>query len=119
MGRTFLEAFFFELNLTPDQRHMLDAVLRLFNPTPESGPINVTNQIEHVIDTGDAKPVMKRQYTVSPYVAEQVQAELDKMRSRDIIMTIEESPWRSPILAVKKKDGTCRVCLDAREFQHD
>lgn len=36
------------------------------------------------------------------------------MISRDIIEPIESSPWRWPILWVKKKTGGGRICLDAR-----
>lgn len=102
--------------LTTEQRHMLSTVLQLFRHTAEAGTLNKTTKIEHIIDTEDAKPIMKKQYPFSPYIMEKVQAELDKMLERDIIMTIEYSPWRAPILAVDKKDGGCRVCLDAREL---
>lgn len=32
-----------------------------------------------------------------------------------IIKPIDDSPWRSTILVVRKPDGTGRICLDARE----
>lgn len=38
------------------------------------------------------------------------------MVERGIIMTIEYSPWRSPILAVDKKDGGVRICLYAKDL---
>lgn len=60
-------------HLTPEQRQLLDAVLALFQPTPEKGRLNQTSKIEHVIDTGTAKPIMKKQYPFSPYVIEKVQ----------------------------------------------
>lgn len=103
-------------NLTSEQRNMLTTVLELFTHTTKIGKLNQTSKIEHFIDTGNAVPVMKKQYPFSPYVIEKVQKELDKMIEREIIMTIEYSPWRAPILAVDKKDGGCRVCLDAREL---
>lgn len=103
-------------NLSPEQNEMIRTVLSLFHHVTTTGKLNKTSKIEHVIDTGDATPVMKKQYPFSPYIVEKVQKELDKMIERDIIMTIEYSPWRAPILAVDKKDGGCRVCLDAREL---
>lgn len=103
-------------HLSPQQQKMLRSVLELFKHTAAIGKLNQTSKIEHVIDTGTAVPVMKKQYPFSPYVVEKVQKELDKMVERDIIMTIEYSPWRAPVLAVDKKDGGCRVCLDAREL---
>lgn len=101
--------------LTPEQRQTLDSVLDLFTSTADSGPLNKTSAIEHVIDT-TGKPIMRKQYPMSPYVMEKVQVELDKMKARDIIVDIDYSPWRSPILVVGKKDGGSRVCLDAREL---
>lgn len=103
-------------NLTKDQQSILNTVLELFQHTTIIGRLNHTDKLEHAIDTGDAKPIMKKQYPFSPYVVKKVQKELDKMLERDIIMTIDFSPWRAPILVVDKKDGGCRVCLDAREL---
>lgn len=102
--------------LTEAQKEMLDSVLTLFSSTNVDGELSMTNAIEHIIDTGDAKPIMRRQYPMSPIQLEKVQKELDKMTASGIITEIKYSPWRSPILAVKKKDGGVRVCLDAREL---
>lgn len=103
-------------SLTREQQDMLESVLRLFSYTAKAGELNATNDIEHVIDTGDAKPIMRKQYPVSPYVMEKVQTELNNMLERGIITKIEYSPWRAPILVVSKKDGGSRICLDAREL---
>lgn len=102
--------------LTSEQRRVLKHVLSKFIPTSEVGLLNQTNAIIHVIDTGEAKPFIKKQYPMSPAKEEEVKKELGKMLRQGIIREISYSPWRSPILAVKKKDGGTRVCLDAREL---
>lgn len=102
--------------LTVDQQEVLDKVLKLFTHTILEGELSRTTAIEHIIDTGDAKPIMKRQYPMSPIQLEKVKKELDKMAALGIVTEIKYSPWRSPILAVNKKDGGVRVCLDAREL---
>lgn len=102
--------------LSDDQKEILDSVLRLFIHTNLEGKLNKTHAISHIIDTGDAKPIMRRQYPMSPIQLEKVQKELDKMVALGIVTEISYSPWRSPILAVGKKDGGVRVCLDAREL---
>lgn len=40
--------------------------------------------------------------------------EVDRMLEEDIIET-SDSPWNSPIVIVKKKDGTLRFCIDFRK----
>lgn len=52
--------------LTEDQKLVMDSVLRFFHHTSTSGQLNVTSVLEHDIDTGDAKPIMRRQYPLSP-----------------------------------------------------
>lgn len=100
--------------LTELQREQLDSVLAKFQNTPTAGLLNATSKMEHVIDTGEHMPFRARQYTFSPYVIDSARKEVETLLERGIIREIEESPWRSPILIVKKKDGTGRVCLDAR-----
>lgn len=102
--------------LTPEQQSLMNAVLELFVHTTSDGLLNSTTAIEHIIDTGDAKPIMRRQYPMSPVQLEKVQKELDRMADMGIITEIKYSPWRSPVIAVSKKDGGVRVCLDAREL---
>lgn len=100
--------------LTPSQREKLQAVLSEFPYTPETGPLNVTNVYTQSINTGDAVPQMRKQYPLSPYVLAEVEKEIEKLIERDIIQPIDFSPWRWPILWVKKKTGGGRICVDAR-----
>lgn len=100
--------------LTFDQQAKLKQILRLFPYTPETGPLNCTHTYVQRINTGEATPVMRKQYPLSPYVVEEVRKEIDKLIERDIIMPIESSAWRWPILWVKKKSGGGRICVDAR-----
>lgn len=104
--------------LTPQQQSQLDEVGKLFISTNPEGELNATDAIEHIIDTGEAKPVMKRQYPMSPIRLQQVQTEVDHMVKRGILTEVKYSPWRSPITAVNKRDGGIRICLDARELNH-
>lgn len=100
--------------LTSEQHRLLDKVRAEFPYTPESGPLNCTSLHEQRIDTGNAAPEMRKQYPMSPYILAEVHKELQVLIERDIIEPIDYSPWRWPILYVKKKDGGGRICLDAR-----
>jgi RNase H-like domain found in reverse transcriptase/Reverse transcriptase (RNA-dependent DNA polymerase)/Integrase zinc binding domain/Integrase core domain len=73
-----------------------------------------TTLVEHVIDTGSASPIKQRYYPVSPAVQEQIDRELDKMIEDDVVEP-STSAWSSPIILVKKPDGTRRFVVDFRK----
>lgn len=101
-------------DLTKSEQKQLTQVLTEFPYTTDSGQLNVTQtHIQH-LNTGDAAPVMRKQYPLSPYIMAEVKKEIDKLIERDIIVPIDFSPWRWPILWVKKKTGGGRICVDAR-----
>lgn len=100
--------------LTAEQQVKLDAVLELFPYTPGTGPLNCTPLYTQTIDTGDAKPEIRKQYPMSPYVLAEVEQEIKNLIDKDIIEPIDFSPWRWPILWVRKKTGGGRICIDAR-----
>lgn len=101
--------------LEPNKRQQLDEVMKMFPYTPESGSLNKTSSyLQHINLIPDAVPVRRQQYPMSPYVLKEVREEIDKLLERDIIEPIGASPWRWPILWVRKKNGGGRTCLDAR-----
>lgn len=81
----------------------------------DNGKIGCTNVLSHVIDTGDAKPIRQRPYPVSPYQQKRIDVELDRMLKMGVIVP-SNSPWSSPIVAVEKKTGKLRICLDSRKL---
>lgn len=81
----------------------------------EDGKIGRTTVLSHTIDTGDAKPNRQRPYPVSPYQQKRIDAELDRMLKMGVIVP-SSSEWSSPIVAVEKKTGKLRICLDSRKL---
>ena len=72
-----------------------------------------TELIELHIDTGDAMP---RKYPVRrvPFaVREELARNLQEMQDSHVIQP-SNSPWASPVVLVRKKDGTLRLCVDYR-----
>lgn len=69
--------------------------------------------VEHVIETGDAKPVSRQPYKMSPAELVELRKQLDELLRLGLIEP-SASPWGAPILFVKKKDGSMRMCVDYR-----
>ena len=66
---------------------------------------------EHVIETGDAKP-LKQPFRRVPLAFENEEKKaLDKMLEQGIARP-SNSPWSSPLLLTKKKDGSVRPCIE-------
>ncbi len=67
------------------------------------------------IDTGSEKPIKSRAYRVPYSQKENVSNMIDEMLENKIISK-SFSAWASPIVIVKKKDGTDRFCVDYRKL---
>ena len=68
---------------------------------------------EHVIDTGDAKPVKQRPRRVPIAFADQEEKVIKQMEEQKIIRK-SNSPWASPLCLVMKPNGKVRACIDYR-----
>ena len=74
-----------------------------------------TNVTEHWVDTGEAKPVRLPPYRLPHAYRDTVREELKQMEKVGIIER-SSSEWAAPIVLVKKKDGTLRMCVDYRRL---
>ena len=72
-----------------------------------------TNLVEHTINTEGAMPIKQRPYRVPVSQRTVVQSHIDDMLARKVIRP-SKSPWSSPIVLVKKKNGQDRFCVDYR-----
>ena len=70
---------------------------------------------EHAINTGDAEAFRQRQYRLGQNEQQAIKEWVSKMTKEGLIER-SNSPWASPLLCVKKPDGTFRVCMDARQL---
>ena len=73
-----------------------------------------TSLVQHVIDTGDALPIKQRPYRTSPKCKQEIDRQMEDMLQKGIIREFA-SPWSSPVVLVKKKDGSFRFCVDLRK----
>ena len=73
-----------------------------------------TSLVQHVIDTGDAMPIKQRPYRASPRFKQEIDRQVDDMLQKGITRE-SVSPWSSPVVLVKKKNGSFRFCVDLRK----
>ena len=69
--------------------------------------------VTHVINTGDAKPVSRPPFKMSPAELDELQKQIKELLSLGLIRP-SASPWGAPVLFVRKKTGEMRMCVDYR-----
>ncbi|GKF79142.1 hypothetical protein Tco_0234710, partial [Tanacetum coccineum] len=62
-----------------------------------------------------ATPVAKSLYRLTPFELEELSRQLKELQDKGLIRP-SLSPWGAPVLFVKKKDGSFRMCIDYREL---
>ncbi|GJT53980.1 putative reverse transcriptase domain-containing protein [Tanacetum coccineum] len=62
-----------------------------------------------------AFPVVKSPYQLAPSEMSKLSNHLKELQEKGFIRP-SHSPWRAPVLFVKKKDGAMRMCIDYREL---
>lgn len=81
--------------------------------------IGCTPLIQHRIDTPSVplgEGIRQKPYTFSPHEQPAVDAEIERMLRLGIISRIQYSSWCSPLVKVKKANGSLRICIDARRL---
>ena len=77
----------------------------------DSSDLGRTSKVYHRIPTGDAAPIKQAPRLVPFYQREELERKLREMLDNGIIKP-STSPWASPVVLVRKKDGGTRVCAD-------
>ncbi|GJX82276.1 putative reverse transcriptase domain-containing protein [Tanacetum coccineum] len=84
---------------------------------PEDLPgLPPARQVEFQIDlVPGAAPVGRSPYRLAPAEMQELSTQLQELSDRGFIRH-SSSPWGAPVLFVKKKDGSFRMCIDYREL---
>ena len=104
-------------SLSSDQRGQLERLLRQHFNVFSAGPQDLgrTSLIYHRIDTGDSGPVRQAMRRVPHEHIPVLKAEVDKLQKAGAVEP-SSSPFASPTILVKKKDGSMRLCIDYRKL---
>ena len=74
----------------------------------------VRHEVAHVVNIPDGtKPINRPPFRMSPAELDELQKQLKELASLGLIRP-SSSPWGAPVLFVKKKDGSMRMCIDYR-----
>ncbi|GJS63883.1 putative reverse transcriptase domain-containing protein [Tanacetum coccineum] len=75
-----------------------------------------TRQVEFQIDLiPGVAPVARAPYRLAPSEMKELSEQLKELSDKGFIRP-SSSPWGAPVLFVKKKDGSFRMCIDYREL---
>lgn len=106
-------------NLTPEQRTCVEGIrsrLERLAATSLDGTLRATSLIEHCIRlVPDAQPIKQHVRPVSAPIRQDLHEQLDELIKQGVVEK-SESPWCSPLVLLKKKDGSYRMCHDARKL---
>ncbi|GJS54851.1 putative reverse transcriptase domain-containing protein [Tanacetum coccineum] len=102
-----------------DEKRLEDilVVKEFLDVFPEDLPgLPPVRQVEFQIDLiPGAAPVARTPYRLAPSEMQELSNQLQELADRGFIRP-STSPWGAPVLFVKKKDGSFRMCIDYREL---
>ena len=99
------------------QKDSLDDLLKEFADvfSTSKQDLGRTDAVYHSIHTGDAPPIKQPSRRLPLHYQQEVRHLLDEMQQQGVIES-SSSPWSSPIVLVRKRDGTLRFCVDYRKL---
>ena len=103
-------------NLFKTQQDEVRAQLTEFEDIFTDVP-SITNAGEHTIKLTTAKPITGKAYSLPLALRKTLEREIDSMLAMNVV---EESSaaYASPVVMVKKPDGSTRVCVDYRRLNN-
>ena len=101
-----------QCELSPTQQQELLALLCDYKDlfATEGGPLGLISVVRHAIHT-EGSPIRQPMHRQPMALQSTINAEVQKMLHQGVIQP-SFSPWSSPVVMVKKKDGSWRFCID-------
>ena len=104
-------------NLTESEKELVKQKLIQYQDVFSKGESDLgkTNLMTHKIITKDDNPIKQRPRPLPPKQNEEVERQV-KLLLESGMISPSESAYSSPIVMVKKKDGSMRMCFDYRKL---
>ena len=103
-------------NLSPLQQQQLTELFKEFQDVFSQGDDDLGNTplLQHGIET-NGPPLRQPYRRQNPAVRREEMAQVQRILSSDVIRP-SNSPWASPVVMVRKKNGSLRFCVDFRQL---
>ena len=102
---------------TEEQKIEIKQVFKDYSDVFALNPLELgsTSLVKHTIKVVDPKPFKERYHRIPPHQFEEVHKHLKEMEEIGAIRR-SNSSWASPVILVKKKDGSLRFCINLRKL---
>ena len=102
-------------NIMQDSHHIdIEELKKKYKDVLQDVP-GRTTLVQHDIPTGDAVPTRLPPYQLAHHLQEVLREEIRTLLDQGIIRR-SKSPGAAPLVLMKKKDGTRRMCVDYRKL---
>ncbi|GJU76122.1 putative reverse transcriptase domain-containing protein [Tanacetum coccineum] len=104
----------FEIDLMPIELGKFDVIIGMDWLVKHDAVYRLGRKLFFVYLPG-AAPVARAPYRLAPSEMKELSVQLQELLEKGFIR-LSLSPWGAPVLFVKKKDGSFRMCIDYREL---
>ena len=106
-----------ETDLSEDQKVKIEGLLKenLDVFATKEQPFGRTDLVKHRIVTETDVPIKQPVRRPPLHLRTEAKREVEKMLENEVIEP-SDSPWASPVVLVRKKDGSLRYCVDYRRL---
>ena len=117
LGRNWLDIIFknwqkvFSINAIKEEGNFVQRYSKVFDDNYSEPILKYTADI--FMDK-EAKPSFHNAYTVPYGLRDKVEKEIERLVGLGILLPVSYSKWSSPVVAVVKKNGAIRLCMDCR-----
>ena len=100
-----------------DKDALVELLLRYWDTISHDEKYGKTHVVVHAIETGNVAPIRQKARPLNPNIEIELKKQIAKWLKQKVIQP-SNSPWASPLVAVPKKNGEIRFCVDYRALNN-